>query len=166
MTVFSDVCAKALMDIGVTEQQMQISKELFSDLNLAGALDNPSVSIKEKTKIIDRLFPENTKAFWSLLCADGRISEADDVFDSYDAAVLKKKNYIKAELAYASELTDIQKQKIKDMICSMQKTNGVILNCNCDESLIGGYTLQIGDIKYDKSILGGLNNLHRILMRR
>lgn len=166
MTVFADTCAKALLDLDINKEEMQSCRDLFSDRSLSDALSNPTIKLNEKEAVIDKLFPKATQSFWKLLCSDGWINEAENIFEAYDAAVLRKENCISAELTYVTEPSDEQKDKIKEMICRIKKADSVRLGCRVDKTLIGGYCLQIGDTKYDKSIRSGLENLQRALRRR
>lgn len=165
MTVFADTCAKALLDL-ISKEEMQACRDLFSDKTLLDALSNPTIEPKEKEAVIDKLFPKATQSFWKLLCSDGWINEAENIFEAYDAAVLRKENCISAKLSYVTEPSDEQKDKIKEMICRIKKADSVRLICRVDKALIGGYCLQIGDTKYDKSIRSGLEGLQRALRRR
>ena len=166
MTVFADTCAKALLDLNISKEEMQSCRDLFSDRSLSDALSNPTIKLNEKEAVIDKLFHKATQSFWKLLCSDGWINEAENIFEAYDAAVLRKENCISAELTYVTEPSDEQKDKIKEMICRIKKADSVRLGCRVDKTLIGGYCLQIGDTKYDKSIRSGLENLQRALRRR
>lgn len=166
MTVFADTCAKALLGLNISKEEMQSCRDLFSDRSLSDALSNPTIKLHEKEAVIDKLFPKATQSFWKLLCSDGWINEAENIFEAYDAAVLRKENCISAELTYVTEPSDEQKDKIKEMICRIKKADSVRLGCRVDKTLIGGYCLQIGDTKYDKSIRSGLENLQRALRRR
>ncbi len=166
MTVFADTCAKALLGLNISKEEMQSCRDLFSDKSLSDALSNPTIKLHEKEAVIDKLFPKATQSFWKLLCSDGWINEAENIFEAYDAAVLRKENCISAELTYVTEPSDEQKDKIKEMICRIKKADSVRLGCRVDKTLIGGYCLQIGDTKYDKSIRSGLESLQRALRRR
>lgn len=166
MTVFADTCAKALLGLNISKEEMQSCRDLFSDRSLSDALSNPTIKPDEKEAVIDKLFPKATQSFWKLLCSDGWINEAENIFEAYDAAVLRKENCISAELTYVTEPSDEQKDKIKEMVCRIKKADSVRLGCRVDKTLIGGYCLQIGDTKYDKSIRSGLENLQRALRRR
>lgn len=166
MTVFADTCAKALLDLNISKEEIQSCRALFSDMALSNALNNPTIELNEKEAVIDKLFPKATQSFWKLLCSDGWINEAENIFEAYDAAILKKENCVSAELTYVTEPSDEQKEKIKEMICRIKKADSVRLSCRADKALIGGYCLQIGDTKYDKSIRSGLESLQRALRRR
>lgn len=103
MTVFADTCAKALLDLNISKEEMQSCRDLFSDRSLSDALSNPTIKLNEKEAVIDKLFPKATQSFWKLLCSDGWINEAENIFEAYDAAVLRKENCISAELTYVTK---------------------------------------------------------------
>lgn len=113
MTVFADTCAKALLGLNISKEEMQSCRDLFSDRSLSDALSNPTIKPDEKEAVIDKLFPKATQSFWKLLCSDGWINEAENIFEAYDAAVLRKENCISAELTYVTEPSDEPTQGYK-----------------------------------------------------
>ncbi len=76
MTVFADTCAKALLDLNISKEEIQSCKALFSDMALSNALNNPTIELNEKEAVIDKLFPKATQSFWKLFCSDCWINEA------------------------------------------------------------------------------------------
>lgn len=165
MTVFAEKCAEVLYDIGVKEDEINVCRELFLCRSLSDILSNPTVKQSEKKTVIKKLFPTSAQGFITLLCAENLTDEALNVFDAFFDELLRRKNYVSAEFSYVTEPDDLQKSKIKEAVCKLKNADGVKLICRADKSLIGGYCLKIGDIKYEKSIRSGLDSLRRALKR-
>lgn len=166
MTVFADTCARALLDMEISREQINDCRRLLTNPDLKSALNNPTVGRREKLAVIDRLFPQETKSFWKVICSDGLFYLADEILDAYDSTALKKQGCAAAELIYVTEPSEEQKNEIRKLVCRIKGTKDAKLSCRRDTSLIGGYCLQIDDTKYDRSIIGGFKNLQKILLRR
>lgn len=166
MTVFAETCARALLDMGIGQSAIDECRGLLADADLKSALNNPTIGRNEKLAVIDRLFPSETKNFWKVICSDGLFCQADEIMDAYDSAVLKKQGVAAAELSYVNEPSEEQKNEIRSLVCKIKGTRDAKISFWQDLSLIGGYCLQIGDTKYDRSISGGFKSLQKILLRR
>jgi F-type H+-transporting ATPase subunit delta len=56
-----------------------------------------------------------------------------------------------------------QQDKIKQMLCRLHHKSEVILIFHIDPALLGGFTLQIEGVTYDRSVRGRLIGLSRYL---
>ena len=94
-----EVCGRVLFELSPKAESVKASRELFESCDeLKDALASPAVEIKEKEKVIDRLFPEDMRNFLKVMCQWGHMDNIMDIFDAYDDEVLKSKNILKAEL--------------------------------------------------------------------
>lgn len=159
--------ANVLFSMGFTEESIHESAEiLLKNKELMGVLENPSIKESQKVAVINSIFPKEIQGFLKVLCANQCIDIADMIFDEYDTILLNSKNIIKAKLSYVTRPDETELEQIKDMICNKYKKAGVSLELATDASLIGGYTLSIGDTIFDKSIKGTLEELEKTLARR
>ena len=166
MMDFAGTCAEALIAMGIDRKEMQMCKTLFMQPALCDILENPTVSQKEKAAVIARLFPKRLQAFWSLVVKDGWFHERMQIMDAWDQAMLKKENRASATLFYVTPPDEKRLSALKELICGITHTDDAVIICKRDDTLIGGYRLQIGDIEYDKSIDGAVKRLQKTLTRR
>ena len=70
-----DNYARALWELHVPENRVSEAAELLKDNPvLWEALKNPVICLKEKERIIDRIFPEEMRGFLKTVCSYGRAS--------------------------------------------------------------------------------------------
>ncbi|WMJ87278.1 ATP synthase F1 subunit delta [Anaerocolumna sp. MB42-C2] len=159
--------AKVLFSLGLKEETVQQTKQIFSEsYELIDALDNPIIKEKDKEAVIERIFEKDIRGFLKVLCSNQCISILDKIFEAYETLVLDSKNIIAAKLSYVTRPNEAELEQIKDMLCDKYRKTGVILDLEEDTSLIGGYVLTVGDMEYDKSIRGTLSEMQKALVRR
>jgi F-type H+-transporting ATPase subunit delta len=64
-----------------------------------------------------------------------------------------------AEVASAVELTDAQKQSVREKVIAMTSANQVELNTKIDPDLIGGVIIKVGSQVVDASLRGQLRRI-------
>ena len=160
------ICGKTLFELGISPEAVHESRKIFESYPLKDILANPTFSDEEKVKVIDRLFPAEIKSFLSIMSLQGHIKNIDEIFESYDALYNKSRNILTAELFYVNK----PDEKVIDGFIQMLKkkyvASDVVLKCTMDKSLLGGYVLQVGDTRFDKSVSGSLKLLQNKLIRR
>jgi F-type H+-transporting ATPase subunit delta len=122
--------------------------------------------IKEKEKVIDRLFPQDMRNFLKVMCQWGHMDNIMDIFDAYDEEVLKSKNILKAELYCVCQPEKAQTDKIKETLKKKYGVSDVLLEVNTDEALMGGYRLEVNGVEYDKSVQGMIKALQNRISGR
>lgn len=158
---------QALFDLDIRRDVIRESKRLMEgNPELVQALISPNVTHEEKHKVIDRLFPDEVKNFFKVLCDNGRMSEIHQIDKVYEEYRLKNGNIIQAELIYANKLNPGQIEALKQTITKKYKKAGVKLTVTRDPCLLGGFILRVGDEVYDRSVKGKLSRIHRQLAWR
>lgn len=159
--------AKVLFSMGLKEESIHESADIFREnKELMEVLENPSIKESQKDAVIHSIFPKEIQGFIKVLCANRYINIVDMIFDEYQTLFLESRNMIKGKLSYVTRPDETELGQIEDMICSKYNKAGVSLELVEDTSLIGGFTLTIGDTVYDKSIKGTLEELGKTLARR
>ena len=167
MTVKAANYAKVLFSLDLDVACVRTSLwTIMYNQELLSALENPSISKKNKEAVIDRIFDKEICAFLKVLCANKSIGLASSIMESYEEMVLKKSNKLEAKLSYVTEPDNEEIEQIKAMLCNKYGKAGVKLELEEDASLLGGYTLTVGDMIYDKSMKGSLLELTKTLARR
>ena len=145
-------------DMQLIENTITESKELQSFLN------NPVFKAEQKLKAINAVFggkiDEITKNVIQLLLKNKRLSLLPFVAKQYQNLYKKAQNVASAIVTTAVPLTDDLKEKVLNKI-KQETGKEVSLQNIVDDSVIGGFILQIGDKQIDASISGKLNNLSR-----
>lgn len=162
-----EVCGRVLFELSPKAESVKASRELFESCDeLKDALASPAVEIKEKEKVIDRLFPEDMRSFLKVMCQWGHMDKISDIFDAYDEEVLKSKNILKAELYCVCPPEKAQTDKIKETLKKKYGVSDVLLEVNTDEALMGGYRLEVNGVEYDKSVQGMIRALQNRISGR
>ncbi len=151
--------ARALYELGINDGQLIEIKATFSSSNeLLSVMLNPTVSLSAKHHIIDRLFHgEIVGNFLKLLCDHNSFALLFEIINCAKEIIAKENKILKASLTYVTPPTDKQRKQLKAFICQRHNCSDVIWDESCDESLIGGFTLFVDGIMYNKSLKGGFD---------
>ena len=69
-----EVCGRVLFELSPKAESVKASRELFESCDeLKDALASPAVEIKEKEKVIDKLFPVDMRNFLKVMCQWGHM---------------------------------------------------------------------------------------------
>ncbi len=149
---------KINQDMQLIENTIAENKELQSFLN------NPVFKAEDKLKTLDAIFgdkiDEITKGIVKLLVKNKRLALLPFVAKQFQNLYKKAQNVATAVVTTAVPLTDALKKKVLEKI-KKETNKEVSLENVVDDSIIGGFVLQIGDKQIDASISGKLNNLSR-----
>ncbi|MGB7486587.1 MAG: ATP synthase F1 subunit delta, partial [Phormidesmis sp.] len=94
-----------------------------------------------------------------LLVDKGRIYLVKPILQQFQAQVRELKQTVLAEVISAIELSDEQKETVRQKVQGMTKANAVELETKVDPDLIGGVIIQIGSQVLDASIRGQLRRI-------
>lgn len=156
--------AKSLLDLAIEKGQLE---QVFADMqwlhavcksnrDFVNMLRSPIIKADAKKKILGAVtagkLSELTTAFNNLLITKGRESNLPEIVASFIAAYKAHKNIHIIKLTSATPLSDNVKKAI---VAQVQKTTHfehIELEEKIDESLIGGFVLQVGDKLVDASV--------------
>jgi F-type H+-transporting ATPase subunit delta len=146
-------------------QDMQLIENTIADnKELKSFLNNPVFKTEEKLKTIEAIFGDKvdsiTKGIISLLIKNKRLALLPFVAKQYQNLYKKSQNIESAIVTTAVPLTDALKEKVLEKI-KKETNKNISLQNIVDESIIGGFILQIGDKQIDASVSGKLNSLSR-----
>jgi F-type H+-transporting ATPase subunit delta len=165
--------AKSLIGLAIEKGQLE---NVFADMqwlqavcksnrDFVNLLRSPIIKPDTKKKIIAAVtqgkLGEMVAAFNNLLITKGREGNLPEVISAFIAAYKEHKNIQTVKLTTASEVSDSLKNEI---VAQIKKTGGfenVELEQKVDESLIGGFVLQVGDKLVDASISYDLKHIAR-----
>jgi len=131
--------------------------------DLVQALSNPLLSVEAKKGIIKSVFQGKIDGksvnFLLVLCDRGRIDCLASIASLALQMAYKEASVEVATVISASEMSESQQEALVTKLKSMANVKEVKLDITLDESLIGGFTVQIGSRIIDTSIQGQLRKL-------
>ena len=163
--------AQALMSVArsnnLTEQFGEDARTLTNLLReseqFRNFLANPFVSIGDKKAVLGRVVGDNVnpymRNFLMLLVDRRRIILLEGICQQYLALLRQLNQTVLAEVTSAVELTEEQKQAVRDKVIAMTNARQVELETRIDRSLIGGAIVKVGSQVIDASIRGQLRRL-------
>jgi len=172
--VFSEVAepyAQALMalakDQGLTEQfgtdVAFLLDALTSSDDLAGFLANPLMGVDVKKCVLSQLSTDRVsplmQSFLMLLVDKNRIMYLADVLQQYQVLLRELTQTVLAEVTAAVELSDQQKDAIRQKVIGLTGARQVELSINVDPAILGGLVIQVGSQIIDASLRGQLRRI-------
>lgn len=146
----------------VNNDMLLIGQTIAENDELKSFLNNPVLKADAKLKVIDNLFGKNsnsiTQGVLKLLVSNKRLALLPFVAKQYTNLYDKLQGVEVAKVTTAVPLTDALKDKVLAKVKELTNKE-VSINNIVDETIIGGFILQIGDKQFDASITGKLNNL-------
>jgi F-type H+-transporting ATPase subunit delta len=126
-------------------------------------LASPIVSAENKKAVLQQIGGEELhpfmKNFLKILVDRRRIVFLEGICKHYQALLRKLNQAVLAEVASAVELTDEQKQSVREKVIAMTSANQVELNTKIDPDLIGGVIIKVGSQVVDASLRGQLRRI-------
>ncbi len=158
--------AKALFEISsdsldAVQKDMQWLKNTFdSNPGLLKFLKNPTVPTSKKLVAVQKItgdkVSKNTAKLVELLGQKDRLSLLKDVAVAFNELYKKSKGLKEAEVITAIPLDDELKKRILDKIKEITGSNQIKLTNKINPDILGGFILNIDDLRYDASISGKL----------
>ena len=154
--------ARRLCDLPVTEAMVADMREQFAENPLLhAALMDPTVDRKEKEAIINRLFPQEFRTFLIRTSEEGAIGQIGEICDEFLKLRDERNRILSASLTCVNEPGPEQLEKIRTFILKKYNCKDVKLTIEKDDSLIGGFVLQVGDQVYDWSLKNRMQELRQ-----
>ena len=158
---------QVLFELGMKKESLQKAQDmLHENKELLSALENPTITKKDKENVVDKLFSDDLKSFLKVVCDNDDIDCFDEAVEYYDELKRKTDKIIKAEFDYVTMPKDEQLERIKQYLMKQYQADKVDLTLKEDADLIGGFVLKVGDHVYDNSLKGKMRKLHQKLTWR
>lgn len=130
---------------------------------LSDFLANPVATKDAKKGVLRQVLKDDVnpqmKNFLLLLVDKGRIYLAEPILKEFQSRVREIQQTVLAEVTSAVELTDEQKETVRQKVQNMTDAKSVELETSIDPDLIGGVVIQIGSQVLDASIRGQLRRI-------
>lgn len=127
-------------------------------------LRSPVIKGDKKLGVINAVLEKSkistlTKAFISLLVNKGREMNLPEIATAFIASYNELKRIKTVKLITARPVSDKVKDGIKAKVASFMPADTVNMETSVDESLIGGFVLEVGDQLFDASVKKSLNEV-------
>lgn len=165
--------AKSLIGLAIEKNELET---VYADINwllavtksnrdFVNVLRSPVIAAGMKKKIVDAVttgkISQMTSAFLNILITKGREVNLPEILNAFVEQYKEHKNIHTVKLTTAKPIDE----KTKEEIISQVKKSGDFANIEIDEkvdeSLIGGFVLQVGDKLVDASIAYDLKAIAR-----
>ncbi len=143
----------------------EATKIISSSDELDNVLDDPNVSKTEKEKIIDDLFAPSVRRIIADLASKCKVTDLEEIAKAYIAAVDKQDNIADAVVYCVTPPNEEQANGLKKFICDKTGATDAKIDIVQDNSLIGGFIINIGDKEFDFSIKTKLDNIKRQVLK-
>lgn len=138
---------------------------ITSSSELAEILDNPNVALAEKQKVIDDIFSPSVREFISTLADKCRVSDLSEIIEAFIKELDKKNNVADATVYCVTPPDEKQLEGIKNFVCKEEKSGSANIKVLKDDSLIGGFIINIGNKEFDFSLKTKLKNIKEQVMK-
>lgn len=163
--------AEALYDLSPDEETLRATAQaMMADTALWESLRSPAVQTWEKEHILDRLPVLEGHGlllrFYRLLAEKGRMALLPDILEAFHDKVLARRGAARCRLTCVRVPGEAEQEKLRQALCRLHHKQDVVFDVRIDPSLLGGFTLEIEGVTYDKSVRGALAGLTRQLEER
>jgi len=158
--------AKALFELATdqldtVQKDMSLLQQTFNDNpELSKALNNPTIVASKKLTLVNRIFNDkvsgDTQKLINLLGQKDRLSLLKNAAISFNDLYRKSKGIKEASVITAVPLDEKLTKEIFNKIQSLTGSTKINLTNKVDADIIGGFILNIDDLRYDASVSGKL----------
>ena len=131
--------------------------------SLGGVLHNPTIPRSEKEKILEKLCKNDiSPLLWRFLKIIIEQRQVEQIKEILSVFLVEYRSYIgiqSAVLTTTVPLTEVLLERFIEEVKQLKGCKEVLLEQHIDPSIIGGYILQIGTLKLDRSVKHQLNLL-------
>ena len=158
---------QALVELGFTlDQVTEMENILETTPELFEVLMNPAVELASKRQLVDRIFAlektdNNTKpaSLIKLLIDRGRLPMIYQILAATRELLLTKNQTVTAKLSYVTMPNQHQLEKMEQVLKSKLHCENINWEFTEDVKLLGGFRLDAGDLYFDYSVKGRLDEM-------
>lgn len=149
-------------DLGGWSDMLQFAAAVADDAEMVAVIDSPRFDSDQLANLFIEICGDKLndagKNMIRVLAENDRLSVLPEVAELFEAERAAVEGTVVAEVTSATALNDAQKESIA---AALKKRLGrdVTLECQIDESLLGGAIIRAGDVVIDGSVVGKLEKL-------
>ncbi len=165
--------AKALFETAVNnldtvQNDMQLIRHTFeTNPQLVKVVKDPTVASSKKLQIIQKVFNGltiETQKLIELLGQKDRLALLLGISTAFEQLYKQSKGLKEAQVVTAVPLTDDLKNKILTKIKELTGSHQIKLTNTVNPDIIGGFILNLDDLRYDASVSGKLAKIKQKLL--
>lgn len=147
--------AKQLFRMAVPKSVIEETSRIFEVLpETAGQLSDATIPLEKRMSIIDSIFPTEVRDTLKVLCNDGLLSAWGEVAEEYEKISNEESTKLKVHLRYVTKPEEEQLKRIREFVYNKYHSRNIEVVLEEDESLGGGFVLEVGHDQYDWSTKG------------
>ncbi|EEJ50444.1 F0F1 ATP synthase subunit alpha [Oribacterium sinus] len=147
--------AKQLFRMRVPKSVIEETSRIFEVLpEAAGQLSDATIPLEKRMSIIDSIFPTEVRDTLKVLCNDGLLSAWGEVAEEYEKISNEESTKLKVHLRYVTKPEEEQLKRIREFVYNKYHSQNIEVVLEEDESLGGGFILEVGHDQYDWSTKG------------
>ena len=147
--------AKQLFRMAVPKSVIEETSRIFEVLpETAGQLSDATIPLEKRMSIIDSIFPTEVRDTLKVLCNDGLLSAWGEVAEEYEKISNEESTKLKVRLRYVTKPEEEQLKRIREFVYNKYHSRNIEVVLEEDESLGGGFVLEVGHDQYDWSTKG------------
>lgn len=171
LTEVAEPYAQALMSVAQSNHITdQIGEDARSILGLLGEsedfrllVSSPLIEADKKKAVLRQIVEGQVQPymlnFLMLLVDRGRVLVLPEICDQYLVLLRQLRQAVLAEVTSAVELSDEQKETIRQKVLATTSANEVELQTRVDPELLGGVVIKVGSQVIDASLRGQLRKI-------
>ena len=145
--------AKQLFRMRVPKSVIEETSRIFEVLpETAGQLSDATIPLEKRMSIIDSIFPTEVRDTLKVLCNDGLLSAWGEVAEEYEKISNEESTKLKVHLRYVTKPEEEQLKRIREFVYNKYHSRNI--EVVLEESLGGGFGLEVGHDQYDWSTKG------------
>jgi F-type H+-transporting ATPase subunit delta len=166
---FAEVAEAAKLDVAAAQQQLRdFADTLEGSGELREFLENPSIEIGQKLKVLDAIAPRigmfpQVRNFLGVILEHHRLTELEEILTEYGEVVDAHAGAVEARVISSRPLNDADRAQLEAQIAKLAGAR-VRASYTEDASLLGGAVVEIGSTIYDGSVRGQLQQLKQKLV--
>ena len=165
--------AKSLLDLSIEQNQLEDTateikalKTTFASKEFINFLKSPIIKADKKLAVFNSAFGDKfssvVKPFVQLVIKKGREEALPEICDEFLVQYKNHKGVSGVKIISASPLSTEAQETIKKKLETSSHTKSAVeLDFEVDESLIGGFKIELGDRLYDDSVAHKLELLRK-----
>ena len=177
-TETSDRYAKAVFELAQENNEIENLENEIKDLSnfydtdseFVNFIMNPTQSIENQLNVIKKIseimkFSKTLKNFLSLLVVKRRIFFLKKIMKSFLNLTAIKRGELSAKLISSKNLSNEELKKISSELSKVINSE-INFDYKMDQSLIGGFKMQIGSLMIDTSIKNKLKKYEQLMLEK
>lgn len=167
MTQTSINYGKVLYELSIPREAVEASRRILEEVKeLSGVLESPVVTLDEKKRAVERIFPQEMKNFLCVVCKYAHATLLPEIFQAYQDYYNEQHKILTADLHCVVPPTEEQLEGIRNFLLKKYQMQDAKIRIIKDESLVGGFLIRTRDQEFDYSLKGRINALQQKLIWR